>query len=81
MAEAEAGAHAAHGAAKGSANFLTKKIGPLPAGVWLAGGLGIIWYLRKQQAGSGSGSAGAANAQQQAASTGGYGTDQAGNTG
>ena len=52
-----------------------KKIGPLPLGVWLAGGIGIIWYIRKQQASSGSGAPAATTSQT------GYGTDPAGNTG
>jgi LysM repeat protein len=81
MAEAEAGAKAAGHATKGAGNFLAKKIGPLPAGVWLAGGLVIVYYLRKQQSGTGGTSQDVANAQQQAANTGGYGTDSAGNTG
>lgn len=52
---------------------LKKKVGPLPLGVWLAGGLGIWWYLRKKGTGGGA----AATATTQA----GYGTDPAGNTG
>lgn len=44
MAEEEAAA----GAAKGGANFLTRKIGPLPAGVWIGAFALIYWYLQKR---------------------------------
>lgn len=35
-----------------SAEFLTKKAGPLPVGVWIAlvaGGLGVTWYLNRNK--------------------------------
>lgn len=38
--------------AKGAKNFLTQKVGPLPIVVWLAAGVGIWWYLQKQQSSS-----------------------------
>ena len=47
MAEEEA----AHHVAQGGANFLTKKLGPLPVGVWIAAAGGIWWYLQKRQGG------------------------------
>jgi Fibronectin type III domain len=59
-------------AGKGLGATLGKKVGPFPLGVWAAGGVGAIWYLRKKQ---GSGSPAAAQSQT------GYGTDPAGNTG
>lgn len=37
------------GAAKGANNFLTRKVGPLPLGVWLVAGIGIYLYYRKKQ--------------------------------
>lgn len=52
-----------------------KKIGPFPLGVWLAGGVGLVWYYRQQQAKSGTGTPAATTSQT------GYGTDPAGNTG
>lgn len=55
---------------------LKKKVGPLPLGVWLAGGLGIWWYLRKKQSATGPGGSAASGT-----ATTGYGTDAAGNTG
>lgn len=55
---------------------LKKKVGPLPLGVWLAIGLGVWWYLRKQQSQTGPGGT-AANG----TTATGYGTDPAGNTG
>jgi hypothetical protein len=61
--------------AKGLGAQLGKKVGPFPLGVWLAGGVGVIWYLRKKQAGSGSSTPAATTSQT------GYGTDPAGNTG
>ena len=61
--------------AKGLGATLGKKIGPFPLGVWAAGGIGAIWYIRKQQASSAS-----ANPAAQQSQTG-YGTDPAGNTG
>ena len=60
--------------AKGLGATLGKKIGPFPLGVWAAGGIGVIWYIRKQQA-----SASANPAAQQSQT--GYGPDPAGNTG
>jgi hypothetical protein len=54
MAEEEGAASAA----KGAGSFLTKKIGPLPAGVWLLGLLGGVYYLRKKQAGTAAAGAG-----------------------
>lgn len=47
MAEEEAAA----GAAKGGFGFLTKKLGPLPVGVWVAAAGGIWWFLQKRQKG------------------------------
>jgi len=41
-------------AAKGGLNFLTQKVGPLPLGIWLVAGVGIWWYLQRQQAASAS---------------------------
>ena len=61
-------------AGKGLGATLGKKVGPFPLGVWAAGGIGAIWYFRKQQAKS---SANPAATQSQT----GYGTDPAGNTG
>jgi hypothetical protein len=60
--------------AKGLGAQLGKKVGPFPLGVWLAGGVGVIWYLRKKQA-AGSSTPAATTSQT------GYGTDPAGNTG
>jgi Fibronectin type III domain len=59
-------------AGKGLGATLGRKVGPFPMGVWLAGGVGAVWYLRKKQ---GSGSPAATQSQT------GYGTDPAGNTG
>jgi hypothetical protein len=59
MAEAEAAEH--------GANFLTKKLGPLPVAVWIAAAGGIWWFLQKRQKPTGTGPAGQ--------------TDPAGNTG
>ena len=56
---------------------LKRKVGPLPLGVWLAIGLGVWWYLRKQQAGKTGPGGTAADGTTQT----GYGTDPAGNTG
>lgn len=39
-------------AAKGGLSFLKQKAGPLPLGVWLIAGVGIWWYLQRQQASS-----------------------------
>lgn len=61
--------------AKGFGATLGKKVGPLPLGVWLAAGLGVWWYLKKQQAASTSQNPAAQQSQT------GYGTDPAGNTG
>lgn len=36
-------------AAKGGLDFLKQKVGPLPVGVWLLAGIGIWWYLQRQQ--------------------------------
>lgn len=58
-------------AARGATSFLTKKIGPLPAGVWIAAAGGIWFFLQRRQRAAAAG-AGAANAAQ---------TDPAGNTG
>jgi Fibronectin type III domain len=78
MAEAEAGSKAAGGAL----SFLKNKAGPFPLGVWLAGGLGIWYYLKRQQAASTSTSAAGASAAPAAGtSQTGFGTDPAGNTG
>lgn len=41
--------------AKGAGNFLTRKVGPLPAGVWLAAAVVIYLYLKKRQAATGTG--------------------------
>lgn len=61
MAEEEAAGHVA----EGGKNFLTKKLGPLPVGVWI-GAAGLIWwYLQKRQGGTAGGAT----------------TDAAGNTG
>ena len=56
---------------------LKRKVGPLPLGVWLAIGLGVWWYLRKQQAGKTGPGGTAADGTTQT----GYGTDPSGNTG
>jgi len=40
-------------AAKGL-DFLKQKAGPLPVGVWLVAGVGIVWYFQRQQAKSSS---------------------------
>jgi hypothetical protein len=76
MAEAEAGSKAAGGAL----SFLKNKAGPFPLGVWLAGGLGIWYYLKRQQAASTS-AAGATGAPAPTTSQTGFGQDPAGNTG
>lgn len=57
-------------AAKGSLDFLTQKVGPLPLWVWLGAGVGIWYYFQRQQSASSSASQ-AANEQ----------TDPAGNIG
>lgn len=45
---------AAEGGAKGGMDFLKRKIGPLPAGVWIAGFAVIWWFLQKRQKSGGS---------------------------
>lgn len=50
--------------------FLKQKVGPLPLGVWLLGGLGVWYYLQRQQAAASKSAAPAGTA-----------TDPAGNTG
>lgn len=55
MAEAEA----AQAGAKGGMEFLKQKIGPLPAGAWIAAFAVMWWYLQKRKAGSGTAAAGA----------------------
>jgi len=65
--------------AKGLGATLAKKVGPFPLGVWLAGGIGLLWYYEKKS-GSGSGAASAAGSAS-TQSTSGYGTDPAGNIG
>jgi hypothetical protein len=60
--------------AKGLGATLQKKVGPLPLGVWAAGGIGLWWYFQHK---SSSSSSNPAAAQSQT----GYGTDPAGNTG
>ena len=63
MAEAPAGT-------KGKGlEFLKQKVGPLPLGVWLAGGLGAWYYLQRKQAAPAT------------SATAGTATDPAGNTG
>lgn len=51
-------------------DFLKQKVGPLPLGVWLLGGLGVWYYLQRQQASTAASTAPAGTA-----------TDPAGNTG
>jgi hypothetical protein len=64
MAEAPAGT-------KGKGlEFLKQKVGPLPLGVWLAGGLGVWYYLQRKQGASAA-----------SATPAGTATDPAGNTG
>jgi hypothetical protein len=64
MAEAPAGT-------KGKGlEFLKQKVGPLPLGVWLLGGLGAWYYFQRQQAASST-----------SATPAGTATDPAGNTG
>lgn len=52
MAEAEAAAQGAGNVAKGAGNFLTRKVGPLPLGVWLVAGLIIYLYVQKKNSAS-----------------------------
>lgn len=56
----------ATGGGKGALDMLKTKVGPLPAGVWIAAAVIIFWYLRKKNATTG---------------TAGTATDPAGNTG
>jgi hypothetical protein len=51
MAEAEATNHVA----KGGMDFLTKKVGPMPLGVWLLAGLAIWYYISKKNAAASTG--------------------------
>lgn len=51
-------------------SFLTRKIGPLPLGVWLVAGVGIYYYFARKQAGAATTTTGT-----------GQQTDSAGNTG
>lgn len=57
-------------AAKKGLGFLGQKAGPLPLWVWLAGGLGLVYYYQKQNAAPAGNTA-----------TTGTATDSAGNTG
>jgi hypothetical protein len=68
-------ADTASASAKGIGATLSRKVGPLPLGVWLAGGVAAVWYYEKKQ---GSSSATTPAATQSAT---GYGTDPAGNVG
>lgn len=34
--------------AKGGFGFLARKVGPLPLGIWVAGGAALVWYYEKQ---------------------------------
>jgi hypothetical protein len=61
-------------AGKGLGATLAKKVGPFPLGVWLAGGVGLVYYYEKKNKSASSNPA----AQQ---SQTGYGTDPAGNVG
>lgn len=56
--------------------FMKRKVGPFPMGVWLAAAIVAIWYYRKKQADA----AAAANPAAEQSQTG-YGTDPAGNVG
>ena len=56
---------------------LKRKVGPFPLGIWLAAGLGVWWYVRKQQEGQGGPAQQAGNTPPAT----GYGIDPAGNTG
>jgi hypothetical protein len=58
-------------AAKKGLGFLGQKAGPLPLWVWLAGGLGLVYYYEKQNAAPAAGNT----------ATTGTATDSAGNTG
>ena len=42
-------------AAKSAGNFLTKKVGPLPLGVWMVAAIGIYYYLNKKNKAAASG--------------------------
>lgn len=53
MAEGDAPATAA----KGGLDFLKQKVGPLPLGVWILIGLGVLWYFEHQKAAASSASA------------------------
>jgi len=68
-------ADTASASAKGLGATLGRKIGPLPLGVWLAGGVAAVWYYEKKNASSASTTPAATQ------SSTGYGTDPAGNVG
>jgi hypothetical protein len=61
----------------GSAEFLTRKVGPLPMWMWLAGGGAAWFFFLRGKSSSSSSQQSAAQAQEQT----GYGTDPSGNTG
>lgn len=58
--------------AEKAGSFLTRKVGPLPLGVWLVAAIGIYWYMSRKSSAGGSGSSGPGPGNQ---------TDPAGNTG
>ena len=68
-------AETASASAKGIGATLSRKVGPLPLGIWLAGGVAAVWYYEKKNASSASASPAATQSQT------GYGTDPAGNVG
>lgn len=57
---------------KGAGNFLARKVGPLPLGIWLVAAAGIYYYYSRKQAGAAAGTG---------TSTPGSQTDPAGNVG
>jgi hypothetical protein len=62
---------AAGGTASKAGSFLTRKVGPLPLGVWLVAAIAIYWYMSRRSASSSGGAAQGPGNQ----------TDPAGNTG
>jgi LysM repeat protein len=67
--------------AAGVKNLFTRKIGPLPVGVWAIAGVGIWWFVSKKKTAASATSSTTATGTPQGTEPGTEGTDPAGNTG